>query len=195
MDNKDLKEKVKNFLPEIKKLIFGEDRKFKDAKMKDGTIIRYDGETPAQGMPLFVVTEGGEIAAPTGDYLMEDGAVIMAIDGVITEVKPAAPESAPKPEEMQESEEDRIKKVIETKVKEQYFSLEEKITALETKNTELAGKLEAYKMASEKTVTLLEEFSAAPSETPTEKPSSQPNFKLSEFAKSIKSARKEFKNL
>ena len=44
----DIKEKVKAALPEIKKILFGEEkpRVFKDAKLKDGSIIRYDGETP-----------------------------------------------------------------------------------------------------------------------------------------------------
>ena len=35
----------------------GTEQKFKDVKLNDGTtIVSYDGDMPAQGMPLFVPT-------------------------------------------------------------------------------------------------------------------------------------------
>lgn len=194
----DIKEKVKAALPEIKKILFGEDkpRVFKDAKLKDGTIVRYDGETPVQGAPVFVITAEGELPAPTGEHMMEDGSILVVQDGVIMEVKPAAPESAPKVAEdmAQESEEDRIKKIIETKVKESYFSLEEKFNTLQTKYDALEAAANKSKEVAEKTYSLLEEFTAEPSDKPTEAPKKDV-FSLKDFARSVKEAKKSFKNL
>jgi hypothetical protein len=52
----------------------GTEQKFKDVKLNDGTtIVSYDGDTPAQGMPLFVVTPEGRIPAPDGEHVTEDG--------------------------------------------------------------------------------------------------------------------------
>lgn len=193
----DIKEKVKAALPEIKKILFGEDkpRVFKDAKLKDGTIVRYDGETPVQGAPVFVITAEGELPAPTGEHVLEDGTTLVVQDGVIMEVKPAVAEAPEVAEDMaQESEEDRIKKIIETKVKESYFSLEEKFNTLQTKYDALEAAANKSKEVAEKTYSLLEEFTAEPSEAPTEAPKKDV-FSLKDFARSVKEAKKSFKNL
>lgn len=63
-------------------------RKFKDIKLQDGTVLRIDGEEPAQGAPVFVIDENGETPAPNGEHIMEDGSMIVVADGVIAEVKP-----------------------------------------------------------------------------------------------------------
>ena len=85
-----LDEKIKDKLSEIKKLVFGDDqvqRIFKDAKLSDGTIVRYDGETPAVGMPLFTISEEGEVAAKDGEYELEDGMVLVVSNGLVVDIK------------------------------------------------------------------------------------------------------------
>ena len=192
----------------------GTEQKFKDVKLNDGTtIVSYDGDMPAQGMPLFVVTPEGRIPAPDGEHVTEDGTTIVVIGGLIAEVKeaeveteegaaptetPAAPvESAAAP-----------KRVIKSQVEEHVFSLEiegvepisvdfssmftafnEKFAALEKENTEL--KAEFAKAAEFKTevIKLVSEIGDQPAAEATEK-------EVNKFKKkmSLKDAQLQFRN-
>jgi hypothetical protein len=93
-------------LPEIKKLLFSETTKeaFVDAKLIDGTIIRY--ESLEIGATLSVVGEDGEIvAAPDGQHELESGEVVRTEDGVIVEVlEPEAEEVDEEAEDEKEEE-------------------------------------------------------------------------------------------
>ena len=74
-------------LPEIKKLLFSEttEEAFVDAKLVDGTIVRY--ESLEIGAALSVVGEdGGIVAAPDGQHELESGEVVRTEEGVIVEV-------------------------------------------------------------------------------------------------------------
>jgi len=88
-------------LPEIKKLLFSEttEEAFVDAKLVDGTIIRY--ESLEIGATLSVVGEDGEIvAAPDGQHELESGEVVRTEEGVIVEIL------EPEAEEVEEEAED-----------------------------------------------------------------------------------------
>ena len=91
-------------LPEIKKLLFSEttEEAFVDAKLVDGTIIRY--ESLEIGATLSVVGEDGEIvAAPDGQHELESGEVVRTEEGVIVEVL------EPEAEEVEEEAKDEEK--------------------------------------------------------------------------------------
>ena len=91
-------------LPEIKKLLFSEttEEAFVDAKLIDGTIIRY--ESLEIGAALSVVGEDGEIvAAPDGQHELESGEVVRTEEGVIVEVL------EPEAEEVEEEAKDEEK--------------------------------------------------------------------------------------
>jgi len=88
-------------LPEIKKLLFSEttEEAFVDAKLTDGTIIRY--ESLEIGATLSVVGEDGEIvAAPDGQHELESGEIVRTEEGVIVEIL------EPEAEEVEEEAED-----------------------------------------------------------------------------------------
>ena len=90
-------------LPEIKKLLFSEttEEAFVDAKLVDGTIIRY--ESLEIGAALSVVGEDGEIvAAPDGQHELESGEVVRTEEGVIVEI--LEPEAEEEAEEEKEEE-------------------------------------------------------------------------------------------
>ena len=90
-------------LPEIKKLLFSEttEEAFVDAKLVDGTIIRY--ESLEIGAVLSVVGEDGEIvAAPDGQHELESGEVVRTEEGVIVEVLEPEAEEEAKDEEKEE---------------------------------------------------------------------------------------------
>jgi hypothetical protein len=94
-------------LPEIKKLLFSEttEEAFVDAKLVDGTIIRY--ESLEIGADLSVVGEDGEIvAAPDGQHELESGEIVRTEEGVIVEVlEPEAEEEAKEEKEEEMSAE------------------------------------------------------------------------------------------
>jgi len=89
-------------LPEIKKLLFSEtEEKFEDAKLADGTIVRY--ESLEIGAALSVVGEDGEIVpAPDGEHELESGDIVRTEGGVIVEIMSPEPlaEEAEQEEEM-----------------------------------------------------------------------------------------------
>ena len=90
-------------LPEIKKLLFSEttEEAFVDAKLIDGTIIRY--ESLEIGATLSVVGEDGEIVpAPDGQHELESGEVVRTEEGVIVEVLEPEAEEEAKDEEKEE---------------------------------------------------------------------------------------------
>jgi hypothetical protein len=93
-------------LPEIKKLLFSEttEEAFVDAKLVDGTIIRY--ESLEIGATLSVVGEDGEIvAAPDGQHELESGEIVRTEEGVIVEVlEPEAEEVDEEAEDEKEEE-------------------------------------------------------------------------------------------
>lgn len=94
-------------LPEIKKLLFSEttEEAFVDAKLVDGTIIRY--ESLEIGAALSVVGEDGEIvAAPDGQHELESGEVVRTEEGVIVEV--LEPEAEDVEEEAEDEKEEEM---------------------------------------------------------------------------------------
>ena len=92
-------------MPQIKKLLFSDKtaQAFVDAKLVDGTIVRYD--TLEVGAALSVVGEDGEIvAAPNGDHELESGEIVRTEEGVIVEILEAEPVDAEEEEEKIEEE-------------------------------------------------------------------------------------------
>ena len=67
---------------------------FVEAKLKDGTIVKVEGEGLAEGAAVKVVTEDmpDGIAAPDGVHMLEDGTEIETKEGLIVSVKEAIKE-------------------------------------------------------------------------------------------------------
>jgi hypothetical protein len=67
---------------------------FVEAKLKDGTIVKVEGESLAEGAAVKVVTEDmpDGIPAPDGVHMLEDGTEIETKEGLIVSVKEAIKE-------------------------------------------------------------------------------------------------------
>jgi hypothetical protein len=67
---------------------------FIEAKLKDGTIVKVEGEGLAEGAAVKVITEDmpDGIAAPDGVHMLEDGSEIETKDGMIVSIKEAIKE-------------------------------------------------------------------------------------------------------
>ena len=123
---------------------------FKLAQMKsDDGVTVYEAESFEAEYSVGIVTPEGIVPCPVGEYTLEDGSImVVAVEGVIAEVKPMeeaeqeveveieSPEAAPVA--MEEAQ--TVKKVVESITKETFFS---EIEALKKENLELKAQLEA----------------------------------------------------
>jgi hypothetical protein len=130
------------------KSLLGMEVKLEQMKLIDGTTI-LEADAFEMDNEVFIVTEDEQkIPVPVGEYELENGMIlVVAVEGIIAEIKEAvveevAPETeAPEVEVEVEAEAaaPTAKKTIESIVKETFFS---EIEALKTENNELKAKLE-----------------------------------------------------
>lgn len=115
------------------KTLLGLEIKLEQMKLENGTIL--EAEAFEAGAEIFIVNEEDRIPVPMGEYMLEDGMVlIIAEDGIIGEIKEMeeeAPteEAAPEAEVEVEAEAETStpKKVVESITKEMFFSEIEKL--------------------------------------------------------------------
>lgn len=143
----------KSILNKVRTLL-GLEVKLETMKLSDG-VSMLEAETFEAGQPVFILTEDEQrIPLPVGEYELEDMRVLVVIEeGVIADVREAAepeveveieaPEAeAPAVEEEVEAstEAPQAKKIVESIVKESFFS---EIEAVKKENEELKAKLSA----------------------------------------------------
>lgn len=142
----------KSILNKVRTLL-GLEVKLETMRLSDG-VSMLEAEAFESGQPVFILTEDEQrIALPIGDYELEDGRILVVIEeGVIADVREAAeaeveveveaPEAETEApiveEEMSESTAPQAKKIVESIVKESFFS---DMEALKKENEELKEKL------------------------------------------------------
>lgn len=149
--------------------------KMGESALQDGTVIKYTGETLAEGSEIIVVAAdgSGEIPAPEGDLILADGSTITVSiqDGksIVSAVKPAsaAPEEMKSEEAKQVSE--RVTKIVEKfSALEKAFEAKFKAQEIQIENLKLKlGKVSAGVIANHD---MLVEFGAIPMAEAIEKP-------------------------
>ena len=121
---------AKNQINKIKTLL-GLEIKLEQMKLENGTIL--EAEAFEAGAEIFIVNEEDRIAVPMGEYMLEDGKVlIIAEDGIIGEIKEMEEEAPAEEPEVEveveaEAETSSPKKVVESITKEMFFSEIEKL--------------------------------------------------------------------
>lgn len=143
----------KSILNKVRTLL-GLEVKLETMRLSDG-VSMLEAESFEAGQPVFILTEDEQrIALPVGEYELEDSRILVVIEeGVIADVREAAeaeveveveaPEAeAPAVEEevAASTEAPQAKKIVESIVKESFFS---EIEALKKENEELKAKLSA----------------------------------------------------
>lgn len=142
----------KSILNKVRTLL-GLEVKLETMKLSDG-VSMLEAESFEAGQPVFILTEDEQrIALPVGEYELEDGRILVVVEeGTISEIKevseteemPEAPEQEVPTEasevEASEAEAPQAKKIVESIVKESFFS---EIEALKKENEELKAKLSA----------------------------------------------------
>jgi len=123
---------------------------FLDGKLSDGTVIKVEGDSIVEGAKVVVVTDQGEMPAPTGVHELEDGTKIEVTDGVITYVEPVNEPAAVEAEAdmgmkekpvMMGAEADEIISVL----KEFVAALEAKYAAVQGEVAQMKAELNAFK--------------------------------------------------
>jgi hypothetical protein len=95
--------KSNNVIEKIKDVLnLNEEVKLEQAKLDNGTVIEADSFE--SGVEVFIVTEDEKVALPIGEYILEDGKIlVVAEEGVIAEIKDAETE-----EEVEETEAEEV---------------------------------------------------------------------------------------
>ena len=100
--------KSNNVIEKIKDVLnLNEEVKLEQAKLDNGTVIEADAFE--SGNEVFIVTEDEKVALPIGEYALEDGKIlVVAEEGIISEIKDAeAEEETEEVEEVEAKEEEK----------------------------------------------------------------------------------------
>jgi hypothetical protein len=141
---------MKNSLINQIKTLLGMEVKLEQMKLMDGVTV-LEADMFEAGNEIFVVTEDEQkIPVPVGEYEMEDGRMLIVVEeGIISEIKEKEEEEeeveveepieeeAKKEQEM-ETAKSAPKKVVESVIKESFFS---EIEALKKENETLKAEL------------------------------------------------------
>ena len=149
---------MKNSLINQIKTLLGMEVKLETMKLSDGVTV-LEAEMFEAGNEVFVVTEDEQkIALPIGEYELEDGRILVVVEeGIISEIKEKeaeeeeVEEEAPIEEEAKKEQEMETskaapKKIVESMIKESFFS---EIEALKNENNELKAELSKLKETKE----------------------------------------------
>lgn len=137
------------------KALLGMEVSLEMMKLMDGVTV-LEADAFEMDNEVFIVTEDEQkIPLPVGEYELENGMIlVVAVEGIIAEIKEAVVEEEVAPEAEVEVEVEaeaapvapQAKKTVESIVKETFFS---EIEALKNENTELKAKLESLSKVEE----------------------------------------------
>ena len=165
-----------------------EKEKMAEAKLKDGVVIVSPDEEFVVGSEVFVLAEdGSQSPAPDAEHELEDGTIVVTVEGKIVEIKPV---------EVEEPEADVEEEVLSKVSVEEFNKLTERVKELEEKLVEKSEFENSFKAVKDATVFLAEEFAKMPGAekievektglTPEEKSASTKEEKFMKLLKSIR---------
>ena len=140
-------------------------------KLENGTVLEADSFEA--GNEIFILTEDDEVAVPQGEYLMEDGRMLVVEEeGVIAEIK-AAEEKEPTVEEEDRTDAEEEKEEMQYVRKEEFENAVEEIKGMIKELKE--EKKEKEEMAEQ----VKEELSSTPAVEPiSHNPEAKQEFKV-----------------
>ena len=96
------------------KTLLGVYVKLEQMKLENGTVLEADAF--AEGNEIFIVTEDERVALPVGEYVLEDGQILVVEEeGIIKEMKSDEEESKEEEVEVEAEEEEKEEMVYATK--------------------------------------------------------------------------------
>ena len=119
-------------LNEIKTLLNIE-VKLEEMKLENGTVV--SAETFEKGKEIFIITDDEKIAMPVGEYILEDGRlVVVEEEGIIADIREVSDEVPAKEEEAEETE--------DLKEEEMSYATKEELAEVKTMVEEIKAMLE-----------------------------------------------------
>ena len=119
--------------------------KLEDMKLENGTIVT--AESFEKGKELFIVTDDEKVAMPVGEYILEDGRLLVVEEeGIIADVRDVSDEVPAKEEETTEDLEEKEEVVEEEKEMAEvgdWEGMEKRIQNLEDAIADLKGDKES----------------------------------------------------
>ena len=154
--------------------------KLEDMKLENGTIVT--AESFEKGKELFIVTDDEKVAMPVGEYILEDGRLLVVEEeGIIADVRDVSDEVPAKEEITEDLEEEEEKEMAEVG---DWEGMEKRIQNLEDAIADLKGEVKAEDIQEEemsdeiqaplKSRTVKEEFSEEIKEEVKEELSEEP---------------------
>ena len=122
-------------LNEIKTLLNIE-VKLEEQKLENGTVV--SAEAFEKDNEIFIVTDDEKVAMPVGEYILEDGRLLVVeAEGVIADVREVSDEVPAKEEETEDLEEEK-KDVVDLELMEKRIqNLEDAIASLKKEDVEM----------------------------------------------------------
>ena len=137
-----------------------EEVKLAQAKLENGTVL--EAESFEAGNEIFIISDDEKVAVPTGEYLMEDGRMLVVEEeGIIGEIKA---EETKEPTVEEEDKTDASEELAEEE--EMYVSKQEFESAVE----EIKGMIKELKDQKEEMAQVEEQVKQELSETPAVEP-------------------------
>lgn len=139
--------------------------KLEEQKLENGT--RIEAESFEKGKEIFILTDDEKVAMPVGEYLLEDGRlVVVAEEGIIDDVREVSDEVPQKEEESKDETEDLEYKDKEEEMEEEadvqdWEGMEKRIKNLEDAIADLKSKVGESNMEEEE-VEMEEEVNRQP---------------------------------
>ena len=113
--------------------------KLEEMKLENGTII--SAESFEKGKELFIVTDDEKVAMPVGEYILEDGKLLVVEEeGIIADVRDVSDEVPAKEEITEDLEEEEEKEMAEVG---DWEGMEKRIQNLEDAIADLKGEVKA----------------------------------------------------
>ena len=137
--------------------------KLEEQKLENGT--RIEAESFEKGKEIFILTDDEKVAMPVGEYLLEDGRlIVVAEEGIIDDVREVSDEVPQKEEEAKDETEDLKEKEEEMEEEadvEDWAGMEKRIKNLEDAIADLKAKVGESNMEEEE-VEMEEEVNRQP---------------------------------
>jgi len=89
--------------------------KLEDMKLENGTVV--SAETFEKGSEIFIVTDDEKVAMPVGEYILEDGRLLVVeAEGMIADVRDVSDEAPAKEEETEDLEDETVETEVPAEV-------------------------------------------------------------------------------
>lgn len=139
------------------KTLLGVEVKLEQMKLENGTVLEADAFS--EGNEIFIVTEDERVALPVGDYVLEDGQILVVEEeGIIKEIKSEDEEAKEEEVEVEAEEEEEKEEMV--------YATKEELAEVKLMIEEIKEMLEPKEEKEEMAEETKEELSAQ--EIPTE---------------------------